>query len=99
MCLYYEYVWIYHEVGATDHVSIFPNAQEGRHASVASIQQQGEIIRYLSRYNAWAARDVLDRQAEIRGVSARVDELRDMLMNLANQWGARVPQGAFIRIR
>ncbi|TFK53121.1 hypothetical protein OE88DRAFT_1807017 [Heliocybe sulcata] len=53
--------------------------RENRVAQRASIEQQREIMRYLRGLNEWLARDVHDRQAEIRGVSARVDRLRDDL--------------------
>ncbi|EPQ51904.1 hypothetical protein GLOTRDRAFT_140838 [Gloeophyllum trabeum ATCC 11539] len=53
--------------------------RENRVAQRASIEQQREIMRYLRGLNEWLARDVHDRQAEIRGVAARVDRLRDDL--------------------
>ena len=39
-------------------------------------------MRYMSGLNDWLARDVQDRQAELRGVTARVDQLRDDLHRL-----------------
>lgn len=39
-------------------------------------------MRYMSGLNDWLARDVQDRQAELRGVTARVDQLRADLSRL-----------------
>lgn len=39
-------------------------------------------MRYMSGLNDWLARDVQDRQAELRGVTARVDQLRTDLSRL-----------------
>ena len=39
-------------------------------------------MRYMSGLNDWLARDVQDRQAELRGVTARVDQLREDLGRL-----------------
>jgi hypothetical protein len=36
-------------------------------------------MRYMVGLNQWLERDVQDRQVELRGVSARVDELRNDL--------------------
>ena len=36
-------------------------------------------MRYMRGLNEWLARDVHDRQSELRGVSARVDQLRNDL--------------------
>jgi hypothetical protein len=36
-------------------------------------------MRYMRGLNEWLERDVHDRQAELRGVSARVDQLRNEL--------------------
>jgi hypothetical protein len=33
-------------------------------------------MRYMNGLNDWLARDVQDRQAELRGVTARIDQLR-----------------------
>ncbi|KAF8555433.1 hypothetical protein OG21DRAFT_903792 [Imleria badia] len=41
-----------------------------------------ELTRYTSRLNDWLTRDVQDRQAELRGVTARVDQLREDLGHL-----------------
>ena len=39
-------------------------------------------MRYMSGLNDWLARDVQDRQAELRAVTARVDQLREDLGHL-----------------
>ena len=39
-------------------------------------------MRYMRGLNEWLERDVHDRQAELRGVSARVDQLRNDLSRL-----------------
>jgi hypothetical protein len=57
--------------------------QENRLAQMASIDQQREIMRYMRGLNEWLERDVHDRQAEMRGVSARVDQLRQDLGRLS----------------
>ena len=62
---------------------IFP--QEQRTAHAASIDQQREISRYLTSLNDWLQRDVHDRHSEIRAVTARVDQLRDLLLQVLNQ--------------
>ena len=57
---------------------------------LASLDQQRELMRYMTSLNNWLERDVHDRQAELRGVSARVDQLRDDL----DRFGAALrPQG------
>ena len=33
-------------------------------------------MRYMRGLNEWLARDVNDRQSELRGVTARIDQLR-----------------------
>jgi hypothetical protein len=57
--------------------------QENRLAQLASIDQQREIMRYMRALNEWLDRDVRDRQSELRGVSARVDQLREDLGRMA----------------
>lgn len=39
-------------------------------------------MRYMRGLNEWLERDVHDRQSELRGVSARVDQLRNDLSRL-----------------
>lgn len=39
-------------------------------------------MRYMRGLNEWLERDVQDRQAELRGVTARVDELRNDIARL-----------------
>ena len=54
---------------------------------LASLEQQRELMRYMNSLNEWLGHDVEDRQAELRGVSARMDQLRDDLNSLG------VPRG------
>ena len=49
---------------------------------LASLEQQRELIRYMNSLNEWLGHDVEDRQAELHGVSARMDQLRDDLDRL-----------------
>jgi hypothetical protein len=49
--------------------------QENRFMHLASLEQQRELMRYMNSLNEWLGHDVEDRQAEIRGVSARIDQL------------------------
>ncbi|KII91823.1 hypothetical protein PLICRDRAFT_38680 [Plicaturopsis crispa FD-325 SS-3] len=56
--------------------------RETRLAQMASIDQQRELMRYMTGLNEWLGRDVHDRQSEIRSVAARVDELRHDLGRL-----------------
>jgi len=49
---------------------------------LASLEQQRELMRYMNSLNDWLGHDVEDRQAELRGVSARIDQLRDDLNRL-----------------
>ncbi|KAG6380162.1 hypothetical protein JVT61DRAFT_8251 [Boletus reticuloceps] len=53
--------------------------REHRLAQLATVDQQRELMRYMGDLNDWLARDVQDRQAELRGVTARVDQLREDL--------------------
>lgn len=46
-------------------------------ASLANVNQQRELMRYMRDLNDWLARDVRDRQAELRRVAAGVDQLRN----------------------
>ncbi|KAG6330770.1 hypothetical protein ID866_8320 [Astraeus odoratus] len=50
--------------------------REHRLAQLATVDQQRELMRYMRGLNDWLARDVNDRQAELRGVTARIDQLR-----------------------
>lgn len=49
---------------------------------LASLEQQRELMRYMNSLNEWLGHDVEDRQSELRGVSARIDQLRDDLNRL-----------------
>ena len=42
-------------------------------------------MRYMRGLNEWLARDVHDRQAELRGVAARVDDLTEYIRRLGAQ--------------
>jgi len=49
---------------------------------IASLEQQRELMRYMNSFNEWLGHDVEDRQTELRGVSARIDQLRGDLNSL-----------------
>jgi hypothetical protein len=59
--------------------------QENRLAQLATVDQQRELMRYMRGLNGWLERDVRDRQSELRGVIARVDQLRDDLRGMRTQ--------------
>lgn len=59
--------------------------QENRLAQLATVDQQRELMRYMRGLNGWLERDVRDRQSELRGVIARVDQLRDDLRGMRSQ--------------
>ena len=42
---------------------------------LASLEQQRELMRYMNSLNEWLGHDVEDRQAELRGLSARIERL------------------------
>ncbi len=42
---------------------------------LAALEQQRELMRYMNSLNGWLGHDVEDRQAELRGVAARIDQL------------------------
>jgi hypothetical protein len=48
-------------------------------AAVATVDQQRELMRYMRGLNEWLERDVHERQAELRGVSAKIDYLHNEL--------------------
>jgi hypothetical protein len=50
-------------------------------------------MRYMRGLNEWLERDVHDRQAEIRGVTARVDQLRN---DVGRMGGMRPPGTLFL---
>ena len=49
---------------------------------LASLGQQRELTRYMNSLNDWLGHDMEDRQTELRGVSDRIDQLRDDLDSL-----------------
>ncbi|KAF9557793.1 hypothetical protein CPC08DRAFT_764341 [Agrocybe pediades] len=59
--------------------SLMEILRENRLAQLATVDQQRELMRYMRGLNEWLERDVHDRQSEIRGVVARVEQLgRDL---------------------
>ncbi|KAG1819267.1 uncharacterized protein BJ212DRAFT_82906 [Suillus subaureus] len=56
--------------------------REHRLAQLATVDQQRELMTYMRGLNERLERDMQDRQAELRGVTARVDELRNDLARL-----------------
>lgn len=52
-------------------------------------------MRYMRGLNEWLDRDVRDRQSELRGVTARVDQLREDLGRLAS---GMQPQGQLLKL-
>lgn len=58
------------------------DGKEHRMAQLATVDQQRELMRYMGSLNDWLSRDVQDRQAELRAVTARIDQLRDDLGRL-----------------
>ncbi|KAF8054910.1 hypothetical protein FPV67DRAFT_1751788 [Lyophyllum atratum] len=56
--------------------------RENRDAQSASVGQQRELMRYMRSLNEWLARDTSDRQDELRGLNARVDQLRQDILNI-----------------
>ncbi|KAF4603193.1 hypothetical protein EYR38_003603 [Pleurotus pulmonarius] len=59
--------------------------RENRLAQLATVDQQRELMRYMRGLNEWLARDVHDRQAELRGVAARVEDLTASIRHLGAQ--------------
>jgi hypothetical protein len=51
--------------------------QEIRIAQVASVDQQREVMRWMTGLNEWLERETHDRQSELRSLSARMDYLND----------------------
>lgn len=49
---------------------------------MASVEQQNLLIDHLNRLNQWLTGDQQDRQNEMRGIYARVDQLREDLNRL-----------------
>ncbi|KAH9854566.1 hypothetical protein C2E23DRAFT_55009 [Lenzites betulinus] len=58
--------------------------RDNRSGQLAGLEQQSEIIDYLSRLNQWLERDVHDRHAEIQSVTARLEQTRDEVLPLLN---------------
>ncbi|TCD63586.1 hypothetical protein EIP91_005194 [Steccherinum ochraceum] len=65
--------------------------RENRHAQVATIDQQREMMRYLRGLNEWLERDVRDRQDEMRSVTERIRELNNLVEQLMQ--GGRPAEG------
>ncbi|KAL0946096.1 hypothetical protein HGRIS_012361 [Hohenbuehelia grisea] len=63
--------------------------RENRLAQLATVDQQRELMRYMRGLNEWLERDVHDRQAELRGVSARVEQLANYVRNVGEGVGRR----------
>jgi len=80
-CYYLIYLGI--DMGS---LSLF-KSQENRLFQLATVNQQREFMRYLRDLNGWLERDVHDRQSELRGIAARVDQLRDDLHDIRTQGG------------
>lgn len=66
--------------------------QENRFMHLASLEQQRELMRYMNSLNDWLGHDVEDRQAELRGVSARIDQLHEDMNRLG------VPRGQICKV-
>ncbi|KAF8180095.1 hypothetical protein BJ912DRAFT_907398, partial [Pholiota molesta] len=62
--------------------SLMEILRENRLAQLATVEQQRELMRYMRGLNEWLERDVHDRQSEIRGVVARVDQLSNDLRGM-----------------
>lgn len=60
---------------ATNHI-----IKETHLAQMATVEQQRELMRYMRGLNGWLEQDTQDRQAELRGLNARVEELRSILL-------------------
>ncbi|KAG5637894.1 hypothetical protein H0H81_002779 [Sphagnurus paluster] len=56
--------------------------RENRDAQNASVEQQRELMRYMRALNDWLARDTNDRQNELQGLNARVDRLRQDILDI-----------------
>ena len=56
--------------------------QDNRSFQMASVEQQNLLIEHLNRLNQWLTGDQQDRQNEMRGIYARVDQLREDLNRL-----------------
>ncbi|CAA7269900.1 unnamed protein product [Cyclocybe aegerita] len=62
--------------------SLMEILRENRLAQLATVDQQRELMRYMRGLNEWLERDVHDRQSELRGVVARVDQLSDYIRDM-----------------
>ena len=69
------------------YIIIFLHAcfQENRLAQLATVDQQRELMRYMRGLNEWLERDVYDRQSELRGVVARVEQLSNDIRGIRAQ--------------
>lgn len=46
------------------------------------MDQQRELMRYMTGLNQWLERDVHDRHSELRGVVARLDQLHNAIRGI-----------------
>ncbi|KAJ7747892.1 hypothetical protein DFH07DRAFT_942325 [Mycena maculata] len=65
--------------------SLMEILRENRLAQLATVDQQRELMRYMRGLNEWLERDVHDRHAELQGVVARVDQLREEMRRVPAQ--------------
>ncbi|KAF7339966.1 hypothetical protein MVEN_01914300 [Mycena venus] len=68
--------------------------RETRLAQLATIDQQRELMRYMTGLNEWLERGVYDRQAELHGVVARVDQLREEMRAISALGVSGPPDGS-----
>ncbi|GJJ16140.1 hypothetical protein Clacol_010420 [Clathrus columnatus] len=68
-------------VPSTELQDILQLLRNDRDARNLTLEQQDQMISYMRNLNAWLERDVRDRHAEIQGVGARIDQLRNDLSN------------------
>jgi hypothetical protein len=65
--------------------------QENRFMHLAALEQQRELMRYMNSLNGWLGHDVEDRRTELRGVAARIDQLREDVNGLGLTGMSREP--------
>ncbi|KAI3615275.1 hypothetical protein WG66_003436 [Moniliophthora roreri] len=59
--------------------------------TLANEAQTRELLRYMAQLNEWLDRDVRDRQAELRGVIANIEALRNQIASLGRGAPGEVP--------